>query len=62
MQGARRLEDLATVYVVYAGALFMVAMLSLPFVMLALAATYKLAILVGGLSFCAVVTGVRETT
>jgi len=47
-----RRDDLITVYVVYAGALFMVAMLSLPFVMVALAATYKLAILVGGLSFC----------
>lgn len=47
-----RKEDLFTVYVVYAGALLMVAMLSLPVVMLAMAATYKLAILVGGLAFC----------
>jgi hypothetical protein len=46
-----RKDDLFTVYVVYAGALLMVAMVSLPVVMLAMAATYKLAILVGGLSF-----------
>ena len=47
-----RKDDLFTVYVVYSGALFMVAMLSLPVVMLAMAATYKLAIVVGALSFC----------
>jgi len=47
-----RKDDLFTVYAVYSGALFMVAMLSMPVVMLAMAATYKLAILVGGLSFC----------
>jgi len=47
-----RKDDLFTVYVVYAGALLMVAMLTFPVVMLAMAATYKLAILVGGLGFC----------
>jgi hypothetical protein len=47
-----RKDDLFTVYTVYAGALLMVALLSMPIVMLALAATYKLAILVGALSFC----------
>jgi len=47
-----RKDDLFTVYVVYAGALLMVAMLTFPVVMLAMAATYKLAIVVGGLSFC----------
>jgi hypothetical protein len=47
-----RKEDLFTVYVVYSGALFMIAMLAVPLAMLAMAATYKLAILIGAASFC----------
>jgi hypothetical protein len=49
---AGRREDLFAIYAIYSGALCMVTLLAMPLAMIALAVDYKLAILVGGLSFC----------
>ena len=49
---AGRKEDLFAIYAIYSGALCIVTLLAMPLAMIALAVDYKLAILVGGLSFC----------